>query len=518
MEPTNIQSFKQLDTSTTRKYGGTGLGLAICKQLCELMGGTAWAESQGVDGMGTTFHFTIQVDVDRKIPPETEALAALRGKYILLVSAAPFTRSVLVRYAESWGIKTSTAATAEACLELLDKGSNPDLIIVDDLLNIGSPIKQRIQEFPFILMITPQGRNLDLNEPDKVEVVLYKPIKPARYRETLVSFFTGRVAQSVPATPNQVLMDRNMARQYPLRILLAEDNIVNQKVATIMMGKLGYQADLAINGQEAVDMVKERVNSGRGSYDVVLMDVHMPVMNGEEATRRIRSELPIQFQPYIIALTADALDINRERFLAGGMDAYISKPIHIEDLMNALVGHQPSVVTVDSPTLRNPETDNRAVINQETIDRWLKVIDSGPVFAGIIGIFLSDASSLIHDIEVAYNESDWKKLHQAAHTLKSSSANFGAMRLSNQVEQIDRIVADAGNLPVNPGELGAIVARVRKLYPEVARQLRKLQNELIENHQSQATQVPVVSEMSGDRFRKRSGSDEHNLDTAPLRE
>ena len=111
-----------------------------------------------------------------------------------------------------------------------------------------------------------------------------------------------------------------MASQYPLRILLAEDNIVNQKVALLMLSKLGYKADLANNGQEALEMVKERVNSGRGAYDIVLMDVHMPIMNGEEATHRIRAELSVQYQPYIIALTADALDANRERFLSGGME------------------------------------------------------------------------------------------------------------------------------------------------------------------------------------------------------
>ncbi len=511
-----FQAFNQLDASTTRKYGGTGLGLAISKQLCELMGGTAWAESQGVEGMGTTFHFTIRADVDRRAVLGQEPAPALHRKQVLLASAAPFTCSVLMRYAAAWGMQLNTATTPEACMEILEKETRPDLVIIDDNFELEPGLKAHIQNLPYMMLATPQGRNVGMQGPNKADMVAYKPVKPARFKESLISFFTGKAAQPAPATATQVLMDKNMASQYPLRILLAEDNIVNQKVAMLMLSKLGYQADLANNGQEALDMVKERVNNGRGAFDVVLMDVHMPVMNGEDATLRIRSELPVQFQPYIIALTADALDANRERFLAGGMDAYISKPIHIEDLMNALVGHQPSVVTVDAPTLRKPETDTKEVINQETIDRWTKVMGSGPIFAGIIGIYLSDAASLVHDLEVALKEGEWKRLHQAAHTLKSSSANFGALRLAEQLEQIERSVGTSGNEPANLDEIGVMVSRVRKLYPEVARHLRKLQNELLQKDQAEDTQEPEVENRSPEKKTKRPGA--HGQDTAPLPE
>ena len=475
-----FQNFSQLDASTTRKYGGTGLGLAISKQLCELMGGTAWAESQGVEGMGATFHFTIQGDVERRQPVEISGLAALHGKRVVLAIAGPFTRSVLARYAETWGMVAGIASSPETCIELVEKGPQPDLVILDDAFGLEQTMRLRSEHLPILLLATPQGHSEELTGADKADVVVYKPVKHSGLKDALVTLFTGQVKKPAPARVNQFLMDQNMASQYPLRILLAEDNIVNQKVAMLMLSKLGYKADLANNGQEALDMVKERVNSGRGAYDIVFMDVHMPIMNGEEATHRIRSELSVQYQPFIVALTADALDANRERFLSGGMDSYVSKPIHLEDLMKALVGYRPSVVSVDAPALRTEDPQNQAVLNQETIDRWMKVMGSGPIFAGIIGIYLGDASSLLHDLDTSLKGQDWKGVHQAAHTLKSSSANFGALHLAGQLEKIERASMGPGAPNVSVQELSEMVSKARKLYPEVARSLRRLQNDLLQ--------------------------------------
>ncbi|MBI4926914.1 MAG: response regulator, partial [Anaerolineae bacterium] len=316
----------------------------------------------------------------------------------------------------------------------------------------------------------------------------------------------GMVDQPVVVKVAPQLADENMAKQYPLRILLAEDNVVNQKVAILMLGKLGYKAEIANNGLEAVDMVKERVNSGRGAFDVVLMDVHMPELNGEEATRRIRNELPVHYQPYIIALTADALDANRERFLANGMDAYISKPIHIEDLTKGLVGFQQNVVKVETPVRVQPE-ESGDVLNKETIDRWMKVMGSGSIFSGIISIYLNDATSLLHDLDVAVKEKDWKRLHQAAHTLKSSSANFGATQLAGQLAQIEQIAAAMTPDMYNP-DLPVMVSRTRRLYTEASQKLRELQETLAEN------EMDGNDEESGDASDASHG---HSGVTSPLR-
>jgi len=503
-----FHAFHQLDVSTTRKYGGTGLGLAISKQLCELMGGTIWAESQGVEGLGTTFHFTIQADIEQRSAEAWMSRASeLQGKRAVIASPGPYTRSVLARYADIWGMDATIAATSEACLEMLEKGPRPDVCILDDTLELERAIRQRAEGIRLVILSTPQNRRKEDEPLEKTEGIIYKPIKPVRLREALFSLFSSKVEAEPMPKPAQIMLDQNMASQYPLRILLVEDNVVNQKVTTLMLSRLGYKVDLASNGLEAVNKVKERINSGRGAYDVVLMDVHMPVMNGEEATRRIREELPVQFQPYIIALTADALETSRERFLAIGMDSYISKPIRIEDLINALVGYKPSVVSVQLlPPPQTPQEDE-GMIQPGAMDRWVKVMGSGSVIAGIIGIYLGDAATLIHEIETAFRDRDWKKMHQSAHTLKSSSANFGAWKLAEKLEQIEKATRhEALTVPLD--EIKKWVQEVRKLYPEVSRELRRIQADFMTNSESIPgaptgnDAPPAEKPSSGGEFRK----------------
>jgi PAS domain S-box-containing protein len=233
------QAFNQLDASTTRKYGGTGLGLAISKQMCELMGGTSWAESQGVEGMGTTFHFTIVVDVERRASTDKLVSTVLRGKRAVIAVCGPFTRSVLARYAEFWGMHAGIAATPETCIELIENGPVPDLVIIDDVLEMEQALQSRHENMLVLLLATPQGRGDQAGANGSVNGVVYKPIKPLRLKDTLISLFTGKAETPARVTASQALMDRHMALEYPLRILLAEDNVVNQKVAMIMLGKLG---------------------------------------------------------------------------------------------------------------------------------------------------------------------------------------------------------------------------------------------------------------------------------------
>lgn len=507
-------AFHQLDVSTTRKYGGTGLGLAISKQLCELMGGTIWAESQGVEGLGTTFHFTIQAEVEqRSVEAWMSRASELQGKRAVIASPGPYTRSVLARYADIWGMNVTMAATSEACLEMLEKGPRPDVCILDETLELERVIRQRAEGIRLVMLSTPQNRRQEDELPERTEGIIYKPVKPVRLREALFSLFSSKVKAEPMPKPAQIMLDQNMASQYPLRILLVEDNVVNQKVTMLMLSRLGYKVDLASNGLEAVNKVKERINSGRGAYDVVLMDVHMPVMNGEEATRRIREELPVQFQPYIIALTADALESSRERFLSIGMDSYISKPIRIEDLINALVGYKSSVVSVQLlPPPPGNQQDER-MIQPEVMDRWVKVMGSGSVIAGIIGIYLGDAATLIHEIETAFRDRDWKKMHQSAHTLKSSSANFGALKLAEKLELIERATHhEALTVPLE--EIKKWVQDVRKLYPEVSRELRRIQAGFMATSEGLSgppagSELPPTEGSSNDREARKPG-------TAPL--
>lgn len=491
-----FQSFTQLDPSTTRKYGGTGLGLAISKQLCELMGGRMWAESSGVEGLGTTFHFTIQVDVDRHEPAAGVEDLLFDGKPAVVCCSNLTLRNVIKETLEGWKMNVSQTETAEELLSLVYDEPELELALIDanvrsaegdDLVTSALRLNDRLK----VLLLTDHSQMNTPDYPSDRVLVLHKPLKFKQMHEAAETLVSGRPARKMVENLGGLTLDRRMAQDYPLRILLAEDNQVNQKVALLMLGKLGYQADVAANGVEVLELVKGRIDNGKPAYDVILMDVHMPVMDGEEAARRIRADLPVQFQPYIIALTADALQENRERFLTMGMDAYLSKPVHLEDLTRALVGYQPLVVYPLGETGRaSRDLSAEPLIHQGTIDRWINVMGSGQIFAGIIDVYLSDSPNLLHDLESGYDEKDWKKVTQAAHTFKSSSANFGALSLASLLEDIEKTAREGdAAINANPVALQVKVERVHGIYQNVTLRLREIQGQLVENMSSTGTEA-----------------------------
>jgi PAS domain S-box-containing protein len=337
-----FQSFNQVDASTTRKYGGTGLGLAISKRLSTLMGGDIWVESQGMRGLGSTFHFTISADA-----VDTEQCGAqhvpsleLEGKHLLIVEHHPTNLRILMDYVQSWKMVASAASSVSEALDLLRQGIRLDAAIVDMQLPDGgcaafvqemqknAARRDNVNSFPLIA-ITHVGRgNLD-GRRSQFAAQLTIPIKPSQLYSALNNAFHIRPAQtSSPSSRSSTL--RKMAEQMPLRILLAEDNAINQKVAQHILARLGYYPDVAANGLEVLDALARQV------YDVILMDMHMPEMDGMQATKLVRMRFPQSQQPAIIALTADAMQGDRERFLAAGMDNYLSKPLRVEELSEVL--------------------------------------------------------------------------------------------------------------------------------------------------------------------------------------
>ncbi|HEV2992008.1 MAG TPA: histidine kinase N-terminal 7TM domain-containing protein [Candidatus Angelobacter sp.] len=333
-----FQSFNQVDASTTRKYGGTGLGLAISKRLSTLMGGDIWVESKGEPGLGSTFHFTIAADaVDTEQCAQQFSGVELTGKRLLIVEHNPTNRSVLKDYVQSWRITESTASSTSEALELFRKGLTVDAVIIDvQLPEAGcagflQAIKKDAlrQDDPLpLIAITHLGRgNRDINR-SHFAAQLTIPLKPSQLYSALSS-----VLKVKPANPKLPARDKTitkMADQLPLRILLAEDNAINQKVALHILARLGYFPDIAANGLEVLDALARR------PYDVILMDMHMPEMDGMQATELVRIQFPQSQQPAIIALTADAMQGDRERCLDAGMDYYLSKPLRIEELSEVL--------------------------------------------------------------------------------------------------------------------------------------------------------------------------------------
>jgi CheY-like chemotaxis protein len=337
-----FESFSQVDASTTRRYGGTGLGLAISKRLVEMMDGTMSVDSE--EGNGSTFFIELTAR-DAEVPAPIaieEGLTQLAGKRILVVDDNATNREIVSRHARAWGMEPVAVERPTEALALITAGDHFDVALLDMLMPDmdGVALAREIRrhrgerDLP-LLLLTSLGRTSQAREAHEFSAQLAKPLKASQLYNALLRVL-GEQAQE---EPRLVAPAADAGKRAPtassLRILLAEDNAVNQKVALRLLKQLGYGADVASNGLEALEALE------RQPYDVVLMDVQMPELDGLDASRRICERWPPETRPRIIAMTANAMAEDREACLAAGMDDYVAKPIRPEELENALSRARP---------------------------------------------------------------------------------------------------------------------------------------------------------------------------------
>jgi len=358
-----FQSFSQTDSSIARKYGGTGLGLAISRRLAELMDGSLIAESAGIPGEGSTFRLRVRVGVAPagSVAPEGVAPAgtagastagastaagapsaaeasALTGRRVLVVDDNATNLRILTRQLQGLGLAVTATASSVEARDLATSPGAFEIVLTDlrmpapDGLELAAAIHATGAGAPPVVVLSSLGGR----ERNQVGVVavLTKPVKPAALRHALIAALGGTVTREAQAIPHVFVADVGQAVRHPHTILLAEDNAFNQKLAFKLLERMGYAADLAQDGAQAVAAV------ARGTYDVVLMDVQMPEVDGLEATRRIRAQWP-ERQLHIVAMTANAMEGDRETCLAAGMDDYVAKPIRPDEL-SAVLARAPS--------------------------------------------------------------------------------------------------------------------------------------------------------------------------------
>ncbi len=500
-----FQRFNQVESSTTRKYGGTGLGLAISQRLIDMMGGEIKVESEPGKGATFSFHF----DSDAVLQPEKNPFEGLRGKHLVLASPHKPTLSVLSTTCDGWGVWTKTTSDIDELYEILSTNMVPDLLVidarlVDDNLTVLKYARDKYNpsELPIIVLSLPEDA-VELSKHKALGLrFLLRPLQLSRFADAVLNRESQRDSPDISRSRFATAIDR-IADHYPLRILIAEDNVINQEVVGGMLEMMGYHPEIVENGLEAVNAVRDK------QFDLIFMDVQMPHMDGIEATKRIIAELG-EARPRIIAMTANVMQGDKESYLAAGMDGYVGKPILLDEVRSVLVNYstllglekekttegKPTSTPIDQdtkvppiaavpphmvqsevkpaeilpPNIQTAESQKVEGVSYQYIDLSnLQELSNGdPVFINrILGRIIDKLPPAVIELDTLLKDKDYESIKKSAHSLKSSSGYAGSEDLKEIFQKIESLAGSRNELQ----RLPALIAEAQKVCAAVVQEL-----------------------------------------------
>jgi len=478
-----FKPFSQVDSSTSRNYGGTGLGLVISKRLAEMMGGSMSVESE--ESKGTTFYFNI---VAEKVKDESnfyqyKALPAFKNKNILLLEENSTALNTLETELESWGMSPISYSSLSASLEYANSENEINCVVIGmqvsnkDVTKLVAKIRHKNEgdKIP-IIMLVPIGEQTEkiFNLNDKYLQVISKPVKRKTLHQAFFKFFVQPAEVEKIDFKSPFEKTKQVQTNYdPLKILLVEDNIVNQKVALKFLEKLGYTADIADDGMEAIEKVESN------DYQIVFMDLLMPKLDGIETTKMIREKFSGKNSPKIIAMTADSMVNDRQTCINAGMDDYINKPVRIEELKDILTKWRH---TINNESELNVEEIKQTIVNSDflneeniTFVNEIQTQEDVNFLIELFDIYIRELPVLISEITFSITKNDFEKLKFYSHKLKGSALTLGVESIANCCIDLDNAVISSQS----SDEVNSVSMKLVKSVEKVIEELKLLRDKYI---------------------------------------